>query len=745
MKTNNLISLLNKYKIVIPPIQRDYAQGRNIGKIPHIRERFLNDIKAVLEDDTLPTMELDFIYGYVEIDTINDNKIISIFKPLDGQQRLTTLFLLHWFASHKEGRVNISKDLLSKFSYATRSSSREFCKKLVGFSADFNSSKSIDKQIKNQPWFFTAWLNDPTILSMLVVIEAITTKFSTVANIWDKLTGNEPRITFHLLKMKDLGLPDDLYIKMNARGKELTDFEHFKSQFSEMLPSNYLEIFNEKIDKEWSDLFWNIFRDDKIKDVAREVDSGFLSFFWYITNLLIEKKNIEIDNDYWLYQIQKVYKDNEDNTKFLFDCLNLFEELEKSNDYFNLYFYVQAEDYDSGRTRLFFNDAKINLFRKCTRSYGYGDKSNSFRIGEQLFLYAFIVHKFNDSPAFDKRIRKLRNLIASSEDIKSEYLSVLYQKVYALIINGTIEPGKPFTSRQIEEEEEKEQFSTKHPELLDTINRLEDHTLLRGTISIFDLTPQISNLEEVFMQQFSSSSDYTEISRAMLTFGNYSQGYGKYIRLGHSTRSVWRELFTPNDYRKNFQNTKNVLTNYLFSFIQDDANENKTLIENYLLLFKNNELKLKNWIYYYIKYDTFNTWNGYKTKGFYYGYNYDALPYEVIMMFKLQFNGRHWDPFLLTINNLHDKCYLENYGNLLQFSVNNNILLIQNKNDHFIISAKEEDLNSIEYLNELIHKGLLEDNGLLRINQDENGLDLEDRIDKCVSFLNNLDQTNQES
>ena len=84
---------------------------------------------------------------------------------------------------------------------------------------------------------------------MLVMLKAIDEKFNGLSNIWGKLTGNNPSIVFHLLKMKNLGLPDDLYIKMNARGKPLTDFEHFKSQFSEVLSGEFKEKFNAYIEE----------------------------------------------------------------------------------------------------------------------------------------------------------------------------------------------------------------------------------------------------------------------------------------------------------------------------------------------------------------------------------------------------------------------------------------------------------------------------------------------------------------
>ena len=82
--------LVEKYKVKIPIIQRDYAQGRerNTG----ICENFLKALKDNIVSNT--TINLDFIYGNVEDD---------VFLPLDGQQRLTTLFLLHWYAFVKEG------------------------------------------------------------------------------------------------------------------------------------------------------------------------------------------------------------------------------------------------------------------------------------------------------------------------------------------------------------------------------------------------------------------------------------------------------------------------------------------------------------------------------------------------------------------------------------------------------------------------------------------------------------------
>ena len=79
--------------IKIPLIQRDYAQGRPGNKVKDIREKFIKDLyDSVIANRRL---NLDFVYG------TTDNKR---FIPLDGQQRLTTLFLIHIYLDGLRGR-----------------------------------------------------------------------------------------------------------------------------------------------------------------------------------------------------------------------------------------------------------------------------------------------------------------------------------------------------------------------------------------------------------------------------------------------------------------------------------------------------------------------------------------------------------------------------------------------------------------------------------------------------------------
>lgn len=86
LKKYSFSDLLKLGKLRIPKIQRDYAQGRQSQKVDEIRKVFVHSLLLVVKGKR-PSTELDFVYG---------SNLNNAFEPLDGQQRLTTLFLLHW-------------------------------------------------------------------------------------------------------------------------------------------------------------------------------------------------------------------------------------------------------------------------------------------------------------------------------------------------------------------------------------------------------------------------------------------------------------------------------------------------------------------------------------------------------------------------------------------------------------------------------------------------------------------------
>ena len=119
--------LINRHEQVkVPMIQRDYAQGRPSEK--EVRDEFLAALFEALslpsDHESLP-LNLDFIYGSVE------GNEETRFLPLDGQQRLTTLFLPHWYLAWRDSSFDEFLELFqlngaSRFSYSVRPSGTEF-------------------------------------------------------------------------------------------------------------------------------------------------------------------------------------------------------------------------------------------------------------------------------------------------------------------------------------------------------------------------------------------------------------------------------------------------------------------------------------------------------------------------------------------------------------------------------------------------------------------------------------------
>ena len=263
-KEYNFWGLVGEYHLVFPRIQRDYAQGRKTFKATQVRESFLQNLHSALKDDT-PTINLDFIYG-VQKKGIKEHD--TVFSPLDGQQRLTTLFLLHWYLAHKSGKYHQFKNLLTegdevKFLYETRDSAKEFCKNLIIYELnDIIGDNDISWNIKNQSWFLSMWIEDPTVEGMLTMLDAIDEEFkgADVNTYFDRLSGEDGYLRFYLLVFdENFMLGDDLYIKMNARGLPLTIFENFKASFEEELLDDKNPkklVFKNNIDTIWTNMFW---------------------------------------------------------------------------------------------------------------------------------------------------------------------------------------------------------------------------------------------------------------------------------------------------------------------------------------------------------------------------------------------------------------------------------------------------------------------------------------------------------
>ena len=513
-------------KIIIPKFQRDYAQGRMDEHAKKVRVRFLDAIeKAIANDETLT---LDFIYGSLIEE--HDGKGDWILTLLDGQQRITTLFLLHWYASWFSD--NIDKSCLKQFLYETRPDSRRFCEFLTEkFTPNYNMK--LVEEIRNNKEFSLSWENDPTIASMLVMIDLIEDKFSKWKNtLWTKLQ----KINFYFLPIKDFGLTDDLYIKMNTRGKPLTTFENWKAEFEKLLKENNVK--NRKdlinyIDGKWTDIFWKNL-DENNKNKINTVDEMFLKFYRYICDLICFKQDKNASElNYKLDEVDLLdlyfnYKSNITtnsllekpndlftNLEFLTKCFDCTEYL--NDEFFNNLYY--DEIYEAGKVKFYdIRGQEKNLLKKCLLS-------NSFRLADQIMLYAIIFYLINQNkfPAnidvtdtFKHRFRILRNLIINSENeitatskgAAGNRIPLILKQVEQIIKGENpfdFEQGAGFNDAQVEEENMKYEWIKHNIEYKDKLFQLEDNDYLRGKIAIVGLD-DVDNFTK-FKKLFAGTED----------------------------------------------------------------------------------------------------------------------------------------------------------------------------------------------------------------------------------------------
>lgn len=338
-----LVELLSQREIVIPIIQRDYAQGRKDIKksndIETIRESFLEAIFNSIIDNK--PIVLDFIYG--------SEDSVERFQPIDGQQRLTTLFLIYWYFSVKDKMINNDKKVLMKFTYETRQSSTDFCRSLLKNLVEIpNNPKynSISDAIKDCPWFHNTWEYDPTISSMLNMLDAIHRKFCIVQNGFELITRKEnPLISFWVLSLDEFGLSDDLFIKMNARGKRLSKFENFKASFEDNLDNvkvndDLADRWKSYIDNEWLDYFWKKY--SKVEAKKNNVEIYMYKYILLISEIIYYKRtkkselqlDFSIDSGYFNI-IKNVFID-EDSIQYLCDAMDYLINIEESKCNYDL-------------------------------------------------------------------------------------------------------------------------------------------------------------------------------------------------------------------------------------------------------------------------------------------------------------------------------------------------------------------------------------------------------------------------
>ena len=686
-------NLISDYKINIPIIQRDYAQGREEETTK--RNRFLTSLFKHLVLPGNNNLDLDFIYGRVA-----DN----IFYPIDGQQRLTTLFLLHWYIALKEDIPPVDVVNLKKFIYDTRISSREFCAALINENIIITNDTSIVDEITNKHWYRRSWEKDPTIKAMLIMIEAIHDKFKdNKINIWHKLT-TSTIVAFQVLDLgkKGFDLTDELYIKMNARGKQLNSFENFKANFIQFIENefkdkklqhpikgeiSYSGYFSYKIEKEWTDLFW-AFREERTV-----IDKLFLKYFTFIAQMCYYKDNIrkeEFDFD----KYEDIFK-KEDNLLFLFTSLDLLYEISSYNGLVDLklnqeFFEAIFNSNNSDAVLLFWNTSgKTNLLELCIYDNSKLDNPNN----NQILFYSLIHYLIANNQKtvtleLKKYLRVIRNFlqyIRQKNDTKyntnvriNNFGSywILFEKiatsdVYETLVNLSGIKDSLISDTIIENEQVKAQIIIDDFANREVIYSLENLKQFKGIIHL--LKPKENLLELKYFSQIipeiwhNSISDTIRI-KALITFG-YKGVYTKNCKMGkmwyYGKDKNWERILTTDD-----DDISNIIVDFLLKY-----NENKRLntaekLEDFVLNWSANNPANRTWRYYFLKYNEF-------TSGLnYYVRNND---YDIRMLGTDGTNplvAYHISPYVFMVcKEINDKSICNEHDCYLQYSGNSPLYL----------------------------------------------------------------------
>ena len=519
----------------------------------------------------------------------------------------------------------------------------------------------ISEEIIDQAWFPLDWQKDPTIHSMLVMLDAIDETFGDVPDLWERL--KEGAISFYFLPIRDMGLTDELYIKMNSRGKPLTLFEHFKAELEHSLRQISGEIANrimKKIDIDWTDMLWRYRGDDNI------IDDEFLRYFRFICDIICYQEGgttqgksddvFDLLDEYFSPATEHVGSHIEKLENW-FDC---WCRLPEASPTAFLEKFISHE-HEAGKIRVE-NRYELDIFADCLQNYAdiMGNGNRSFPLGRIILLYAIVIYLEHwpeiSEEQFARRLRIVNNLIQNSEDEISDSenrstgnrMPTILKHVEEIIRTGEVrlDYERSLNPTQLQEEVDKLNWLSVHPEYSEDLFALEDHELLQGQISIVGLEhpEHFARFEKLF------ACDWDKVDCALMSIGFYGQQEKNRTHYQLGTKSkrntkAWRSLFHRSNKSVGFDETKRILAELLSS----TEEFNDTYLDNMAATYLDSceQQQIYPWRYYYIKYDFFRP----GSYGKYTWENYAEAPYHFsVMMTERKWSENTYQPFLRAID-----------------------------------------------------------------------------------------------
>lgn len=280
-------------RIIIPDLQRDYCWGdetnrKSSGEVGELVTDFVNNLIEQHDAKCSETLNLGLFYGY----EIPANHI----QLCDGQQRLTTLYLLLGMINKRTGKFR--EHLISDYeykhddkepylNYAIRESSLYFLSDLV--CKFFISNEDIVESIKNADWYFSDYALDPSICSMINALRKIEALLTGKERNWLESFGHWilNNLTFLYFDMENRKNGEETFVIINTTGEPLST-----SQTLKPLVIN-ADVNKDVSDmaKKWEDIetwFWK--NRQGVNDTA---DAGFNEFLRWVTMLHADKDSIK--------------------------------------------------------------------------------------------------------------------------------------------------------------------------------------------------------------------------------------------------------------------------------------------------------------------------------------------------------------------------------------------------------------------------------------------------------------------
>ena len=413
---------------------------------------------------------------------------------MDGQQRITTLYLLHWYIAQRIRKPSLLKEVT--LGYHVRQYADEFTQKLSDENILIDFSSSIPSvAVCDCSWFFEAWKHDPTISGMLntldTIHELLKDKEINEERYWQLL--KDGAVTFYWLDLEEHHLTDELYLKMNARGKQLSKFENFKASLVKRIndeqwesKEKVKETFSYKMDTTYTDLFWQYRGDQTVIDNEA---MNFLAGMAMIAHALRDKsdhKRIDELCDYPLFVTASDFSAGD------FELITEFLDLYSKPEDFYIDTPLWDKDFKADSGKAFFE-----VFVKDNASV------YKQRVKQCVFFYAvsYLFIKVEDKDDREDFIRVVRNIIENTTiDSAQTFVSAIklihelfegcYKKDEKIWINIytylNTEPKLKSSKYQIEQEIEQEIDKAKRivadSQWKEAIWEAEDHPMFKGDI-----------------------------------------------------------------------------------------------------------------------------------------------------------------------------------------------------------------------------------------------------------------------